>query len=283
MSFRARDSKTKVATLVGLIWLDKNFNPIGIPQILKIEDADITDLYIQDPRLIMINDQLYMTYSDLYEVNGTHYKERKMCFAKIDYDGVFFTAKYRTCLLDFDGIKNNKFEKNWVPFDYQGNLLLSYSLYPHKVFFPLPFENKCLTVAFSQGYNLWDWGELRGGTAALKLNDQYLAFFHSSISLTTVQSEGAHMTHYVMGAYIFQSHPPFAIKKISPFPIVCEKFYNGPMHTTWKPMRVVFPCGFVYDEKHIWISYGRQDHEAWIVKLDREGLLNSLIEVVDIN
>ena len=85
------------------------------------------------------------------------------------------------------------------------------------------------------------------------------------------------MTHYFMGAYLFQDQPPFAIEKISPMPIISPDFYKGPNHKTWKPLRVIFPCGFIYDENFIWVSYGRQDHEAWLIKLDRKKLMKSLI------
>jgi predicted GH43/DUF377 family glycosyl hydrolase len=85
------------------------------------------------------------------------------------------------------------------------------------------------------------------------------------------------MVHYFMGAYLFEDSPPFSIQKISPNPIVSKTFYNGPAYQTWKPLRVVFPCGVIHNEKYIWVSYGRQDHEAWIVKLDKAGLYKSLV------
>lgn len=87
------------------------------------------------------------------------------------------------------------------------------------------------------------------------------------------------MPHYFMGAYLFSEKPPFQMTSISPEPIIGPNFYSGKKHQTWKPLRVVFPGGFVYDDTYIWVVYGRQDHEAWVVKLDREGLINSLIPV----
>ena len=32
------------------------------------------------------------------------------------------------------------------------------------------------------------------------------------------------------------------------------------------------------DEEHVWIVYGRQDHELWVAKLDKKGLLESLVD-----
>ena len=87
------------------------------------------------------------------------------------------------------------------------------------------------------------------------------------------------MVHYFMGAYTFEKYPPFAITAISPEPIVADTFYKGPMHASWKPLRVIFLGGFVYNRSFIWVVYGRQDHEIWVVKLDKEKLLNSLTPV----
>jgi predicted GH43/DUF377 family glycosyl hydrolase len=277
MSFRFRDPINNVANCVGFIWLDKNFNPVSEPQHLYMLEDETAYTHIQDPRLFVVKNKLYMAYSDLIKVPEAKEKKRTMCLAEIIYDGNRFKAIEKEYFLDFHGLKNNKFEKNWVPFDYEGLLLLAYSISPHKIFFPVKKENKCVTIAQSSELNSWNWGELRGGTPALLIDNFYLAFFHSSILTESVQSDNKSMTHYFMGAYLFENKPPFTIKKISPHPIVSKNFYNGSSYQTWKALRVIFPCGFIYDDKHIWISYGRQDHETWIVKLDREGLLKSLI------
>ncbi len=279
MSFRSRDPVTNIANLVGFVWLDKEFNPMGTPQLLELETGQLTDAYIQDPRLIIVNNQLYMPYSDLVEDPILKIKKRKMCVAQINYDGVRFLATAIDCFHHFqeDKGKDSKFEKNWVPFDYQDIMLLAYTISPHKIFLPIKGEEKCVTIAQSSEFSTWQWGVLRGGTPALLIGNHYLSFFHSSTNLATVQSNEKIMPHYVMGAYIFENQPPFAIKKISPHPIVSKDFYNGESHQTWKPLQVIFPCGYIYDDKYIWVSYGRQDYEAWIVKLDKAGLFKSLV------
>lgn len=277
MSFRSRDPVTHQATLIGFTWLDDDFNPVGKPQLIDL-DWNKDDSYIQDPRLIIIRDKLYMAYSDLLENPETKTQKRTMCIAEIRFDGVRFLATCPNGFHYFQGDKSNKFEKNWVPFDYNGIMLLAYNISPHKIFLPLFGEEKCILFSESYKFNPWNWGVLRGGTTALPINDNYyLSFFHSSTVLATVQSGMKSMTHYFMGAYLFDNKPPFLIQKISPDPIISKNFYNGEDYQTWKPLRVIFPCGFVFDEKYIWVSYGRQDHEAWIVKMDKRELLKSLI------
>lgn len=268
MSFRSRDANG-CATLVRFTWLNQDFEPIGTPMSLKIKKGT----YIQDPRLFTIKNRLYMAYSDLIG------DQRTMCMAELKFEGNGFLAVHVEYFLDFHGIKNNKFEKNWVPFDYEGLILYSYTLSPHKVFLPIAGENKCVTIVEGDDYYPWHWGTMRGGTPALLIDNYYLAFFHSSISLETVQSRGEKMPHYFMGAYAFERNPPFSIRKISPDPIVSKSFYNGETYKTWKPLQVVFPCGIIYDDPFLWVSYGRQDHEAWVVKIDKGKLLKTLISL----
>jgi predicted GH43/DUF377 family glycosyl hydrolase len=77
--------------------------------------------------------------------------------------------------------------------------------------------------------------------------------------MATVQSKGKSVQHYFMGAYTFDRQPPFAITAISPSPIVGKNFYRGPEYKTVKPLRVVFPCGFVFDDRYIWVVYGKNE------------------------
>lgn len=265
MSFRARDPSSGQASLVGLVELNEHFQPVGTAQLLYTCGLN----NIQDARLIVVDNKLYMPFSALFPCG------RRMCIAELLYDGKQFSIVKCEPLLHFDG-DGRKFEKNWTPFEYNEYLLLSYTMFPHKVFLPLFGEGKCLTVDYTQAQESWMWGEVRGGTQAFLVNNQYLAFFHSSIVMASQQSNGKSMPHYFMGAITFENTPPFYIKKISPEPIVGPNFYNGKTYSTWKPLRVVFPCGYVFDDKYIWVAYGRQDHEVWIVQLDKNGLMKSL-------
>lgn len=61
------------------------------------------------------------------------------------------------------------------------------------------------TVSLSGIKNFcWNYGELRGGTEAKLVGNQYLAFFHSQ---GTIHSRFS-MTYW-MGAYTFSKEPPF--------------------------------------------------------------------------
>jgi predicted GH43/DUF377 family glycosyl hydrolase len=277
MSFRARDPLTFATNLVGFVWLKEDFTIVGAPKLLQVY-RDYGGKAIQDPRLITIGEDLYMVYSNIVPLPDGG-ENRRVFVARVDYDGDIFSIDQPDALLCFDGDARKKWEKNWVPFEYDKSLLLSYSIQPHKVFYPLLGSDACRTIAFTQSNIQWDWGDIYGGTPAYIVGNEYLAFFHSSCVKSTVHSNEKPIPHYFMGAYTFQREPPFAITQVSPEPIIGPKFYSGPAYKTWKPLRVVYPCGYVFNENNIWVAYGRQDHEVWVIKLDKKGLLKSLNHV----
>lgn len=265
---------------IGLIWLDEQFQPTGEAQLLDTR-AHFPGIpsRSEDARLITVGEHLYMIYSDNTEAKISKGGFR-VYVAKLTYNGTSFEVEQPECLASYEGATRERREKNWVPFDYQGRLYLAYSLNPHLIFHPLQGMGACETICTSTGEIEWNWGALKGGTPALLDQGEYLAFFHTWKKMASVHSEGAPSAHYFMGAYRFQAEPPFALTAISPKPIVAKGFYTGEQHKPyWGPVQAIFPCGYVADERFIWVAYGRQDHECWIAKLDKQGLLNSLVPV----
>ena len=215
-------------------------------------------------------------------INLKEAANRRMFISELQHDGSRFFVENPTPLLFYKNENKNRREKNWSPFEYNGDLLLIYSIHPHLIFRPLDGTNTCETFASTKGAIEWNWGELRGGSPALLIGDEYLSFFHSCKSMPTAHSNGKQIDHYFMGAYTFSAQPPFNVTRISPEPIVGKDFYHGPLHNTWKPLHVVFPGGFIFDNDYAWVFYGRQDHEIWAAKLFIKGLLESLIPVTTI-
>lgn len=284
MSFRIiPDPKNSYTSQIGLIWLDKHFCPIGEPQILDTTLTPTTPSRTDDSRLIAVGDEMYIVYSDNTDLEISRGGFR-VFVAKLRFDGGNFYVENPVKLSQFGGEIKHRREKNWVPFDYQDQLLLAYSLSPHIIFRPILELGTCETVSSTASNWKWQWGEPRGGSPALKLGEDFLAFFHSSLNIATLHSEGRKMNHYFMGAYTFSASPPFPIKRVSTEPIVAQGFYKGPVYKPyWGSIRCVYPAGFIFDEDFIWVSYGRQDHEVWIAKLDKKGLLASLAPVTTLN
>lgn len=277
--FRIRDPITKSTNQVGYIWLDENLDPIGTPKVLRITLPPNSYPNLQDPRVVKGKDTYYIVFNNITTVLHQDRTNRRMYVAELKSDDHGLYTTYPQEYIDFEDEKGSRQEKNWGPFIFNDSLLLEYMVSPHVIYQPLQNSDCCLTTARDTNVLNWKWGEIRGGTPLLLVDGEYLGFFHSSTNLSSVQSNGVFMQHYFMGAYTFSNDPSFTITKMSPDPIIGKKFYDGPAHKTWKPLRVVFPGGYLFDENYIWLAYGRQDHEVWIVKFDKAGLYNSLIPV----
>lgn len=279
MSFRCYNSTNGSTNPFALVWLDDEFNPIGAPQVFELPFHNpVLPSKQQDPRLISIRGGLFAVYNNILE-SVIHREIRRMFIVELFFDGEKFSAGEPECLEDFEDKSDMRYEKNWVPFEYEGELHLSYSLVPHRVLRPIFGTRSCETVSTCNRSFPWNWGAPRGGTQALLDGDHYLAFFHSWIDRATVQSNGKKISHYVMGAYTFEPHPPFAVIAASPKPLIAPSFYRPPYHKTWKPLRCVFPGGILIEGDTIWLSYGRQDHEIWVAKIDKKCLLESLAPI----
>lgn len=263
---------------IGLVWLDEEFNPIGEAQLI---DVAFPDQPMQgreeDGRLVAAEGRLYLVYSDNKEADFSDAGFR-VYMLELFYDGERFITGMHRGLKDFEGENPHRREKNWTPFECDGKLNFAYTINPHMILQPIPGSDSCRTVARTYAELSWAWGDPRGGTPALRISEsRYLSFFHSLIPLSTVHSAGADIDHYVMGAYTFSAVPPHQVLEMSPEPIIGKNFYHGiPYKYYWRPVVVVFPCGFIFDKNFFWVFYGRQDHEIWAVKIDKNALLESL-------
>jgi len=270
-------------SLIGLVWLDDAFKPIGTPQILNLSifpRCESPWKKAEEGRLFVMNDRLYLIYADNKEIDHSP-AESWLHIAELGYSCDGFKLRSHLPIVAYNGASVACRQKNWVPFAYQGDMYFGYTLNPHRIFRHIPGSHVCEDICSTYAPIHWPWGQLRGGTPALLMDDgRYLAFFHSSKPMTTVHS-GVEMLHYFMGAYTFSSSPPFALTHISAKPIVGKGFYSGydGYEPYWGQLRVVFPCGILQDDHFIWVSYGRQDHEMWIVKFDKQRLLESLAPI----
>ncbi|MGE0670155.1 MAG: hypothetical protein AB7O89_04400 [Parachlamydiales bacterium] len=279
LSFRIRDQKNVSTHQMGLVFLDEDFNPASKVYIIQMRlpprQLPTKD---QDPRLICLQDRLLIVYSNTLD-EPNEKETRRVCISEVKWDGDSFFVDAIEWIEKYPGMTKLRWEKNWTPFIYEDELHLVYSLVPHHIFKPVWGTNSCVSACSSIGLVQWKWGVLRGGSQAFVVDGEYLSFFHSSINMASVQSLGKVIQHYFMGAYTFSAKPPFAITRMSKEPIIGKKFYNGVAYKTWKPLLVVFPGGFIFNEKFIWVVYGRQDHELWVAKLDKKGLFDSLVPI----
>mmetsp|Transcript_30287 Transcript_30287/g.41672 ORF Transcript_30287/g.41672 Transcript_30287/m.41672 type:complete len:382 (+) Transcript_30287:32-1177(+) len=248
-----------------------------------------TNLVGEDPRIFYHNGKEYIVYN--------HHLSRfkKLFYAELFYnkpEDMFYTIDPPNHVA-FENEVNIRHQKNWIPFDFcpscnfqrgltvansNATLLFIYSIRPHRIVQAFATnvsgEMRAETIFLTELLPefRWRWGEMRGGSPALLMGDFYLSFFHSSGHLSH-----KHIGTYVMGAYTFERNPPFAITRMSAEPIFHESFINETYGWAYKGVDfIVFPMGFTFDDDFIYVSYGKNDRDGWILKLNRSGLMESL-------
>ena len=241
-----------------------------------------------DPRIFYCGGKMYLTYAYLlYEptralIRWDLYKGRqRQGLSSLDEDNTIL----KNTSLDY----GNQFrEKNWTPFEYideQNNLNLYfvYKFNPLEIIKIDASNNvKLISKDEHRSAKIWDnwerkWGEIRGGTSALLVDNEYLTFFHSCFG----------KRFYVFGALTFESRPPFRITKISKFPIIFRDCYTAKNAAaiacgSYLP-NVIFPCGFVEekinDNRVFYILGGENEQAARLITIDKNTLYNFMITV----
>lgn len=119
---------------------------------------------------------------------------------------------------------NEHCERNWVWFEFEGQPACVYTTAPHCVCVwqhGFKQHRSYTTEEFA-----WDYGEPRGGTPPVLVDGLYWCFFHSS---TPLPDKPLHRKHrrYHMGAYAFQSEPPFSVAWFTPAPLLSGDADDG--------------------------------------------------------
>ncbi len=148
------------------------------------------------------------------------------------------------------------YEKNWLWFLADGNLVLLYKANPWTA---IVFGNR-----WSEKQEIkipgvtWPYGEIRGGTTPVRVGDLYFTFHHSSLPW-----KGRYRRYYA-GCLAFDAKPPFTPRLITNEPLLI-----GSQNDRWsqrKPL-VVFPCGALYK------------NETWLVTLGVNDLISAWLEL----
>ena len=267
------------ASYLGAVFLNSDFEIISAPQLISTRKERFSQVISQseDARVIRMDDKLYLVYNDNVEIENPSTLQRRDIFLAelhIKKDRIELGAPL--LLMHPKYYATQRWQKNWTPFVWNHQLLFSYMINPHKVLDP-NLENGLCPEVYSTHFpdDFWPYGTLRGGTPALLVDGEYLAFFHSSILSKSEVSDGLEMWHYLMGAYTYQSDPPFQVTRITPHPIIEGNFYN--FSNFYK--RVIFLGGYIISGDHIHIALGKDDAEIWICTIDKNELIDSLIYI----
>ncbi len=262
---------------IGLVPLDASFTPTAKPQLLKLRPRYSKVLsQAEDPRLFTYKERVFLIYNDNREKSDPSPSDRRdMYIAEVFYDKGNYVLSAPRKLIHEEKYEKQLWQKNWLPFEYNDKILLTYSITPHEILSPNLLTGLCHKYASTDIENSWSWGQLRGSTPPILDEGEYFAFFHSSIVTSSIASFGYEMYFYFMGGYTFSATPPFQVTRMSASPIMDDSFYTP--SSFFK--RVVFPGGCVIHDSLIHVAYGKDDSEMWIATLDKNALKRSLIPV----
>lgn len=267
---------------IGLVQLNSSFHPLSSPQVVPVRTLqNQIPPQAEDARLFSYEGRLFLLYNDNTEEIAPYYDRRRdMYLAELveEKEGEFLLLEPVKLNYQAKYLAQN-WQKNWVPFEHEGQLFFSYTIFPHEVLYLNQANGHCYHCCDTWSELHWKWGTLRGGTPALQINsEEYLAFFHSGTygSSPYTWPEMEHW-HYFAGAYTFSAISPFPLMKITPFPLIGENFYSNPN----SEKMVIFPGGFTITDDNIYLAYGKDDTEIWIAVLNKQILLETLQPVYE--
>lgn len=254
------------ASFIGLAKLNKNFKVSEKSvQLLNIQSySSRFSLTAEDGRLILLGDRIFLFFNDL---NPYCPEGFSMYFAELIEEKGEFRLKEPAKLLNY--LFSIPVEKNWSPFVHQGKLYLIYADDPRTI---LELDSETGNCREMSRMNIdWNWpfGQIRGGTPAYPIDDFYLTFFHSSFP-TNIKKGRA----FVMGAYLFDKHPPFTPRWVTPHPLG-----QGSDYTQDNPAKIVFPSGLVIEGNSLFVVWGKADKQIRLTEFDKQKLLDSMHEI----
>jgi len=210
--------------------------------------------HAEDPRLFVYNDELYLSYTDGWN----------MAQAKINSDTLKVEESY------YYSPQPTKQEKNWTFFEADGKLYSVYDLNNHTIFeMNGKSWTKVATTEFSHG---WKWGTLRGGSTPIRIGDKFLSFFHSAKDIVGGKQ-------YFMGAYTFEATFPFRPISISKEPIIAGEWMDDGIKRLSNKIYVVFPNGAIRKEDSWMVSFGYNDWQCRYIEVKDELLKENMIPV----
>src|ERR1700733_13982206 len=123
---------------IAVVLLNKNLIPVSEPQVLSTRPKKSkTPSQSEDARIFKYRDRLFLIYNDNIDFSGTSTCDRRdMFMAELLYENGSFKLSPSLKLIHEEKYPSVLWQKNWMPFDWNGTLLFTYTLNPHEVIFP---------------------------------------------------------------------------------------------------------------------------------------------------
>ena len=216
----------------------QKFNNKNDQYVIYIKNNIINDkIYeAEDPRSILINNTVYLIYNK-YKPNSKQYIYNTD--TKKEYE-----IKY----------SKNKDEKNWVPFNNNGNLYLIHTINPLNILHINYTNGEVLDIIKHNNNNNILETKLRGGSNLINFEKYYLGIGHKTILPERI---------YYHFFYIINNEYPFELINISKmfkfkFENYNEQHFNN----------IQFCCGLYLKDNSIILSLGIGDCYSKLIELD---------------
>lgn len=188
----------------------------------------------EDPRIFEHNGDLYISYCSW---RGNWKYAPMQCLIELDDDFNFV----RDIPIEFGKNGTVLMEKNWGFFSLDGEMLFSYTVCPHVVaqIYDLQGASYTKQLCKEPWESNWHYGELRGGSPPVFVDNLLYSFFHSSYI-----DSASGKRRYVIGCFAFESFWPFRVISATPDPLLMAS--DKDPFLPWAPL-VVFCAGAIYN------------------------------------
>lgn len=228
---------------------------------INLTTRSYTNQHFEDPRITVINGKPWLSYCTFQILNKAYYTGAHQQVAVLND---YWQPEWRwDPIYGNNGgsiLQNSGNEKNWCWFEHDGQAHLIYMTEPHEV---ASWVNGEVFQKYETEGMKWKYGHMRGGTPPIRVGDEYICFFHSSMPWKAPKRQ------YFMGAYAFEAKPPFKITRMTKKPIL-----SGSQEDPWHeglPL-VVFPCGAVLQSNKFLVTMGVNDYVSSWIEIPLEGL-----------
>lgn len=267
---------------LAVVALDRAYSPKGPYTVLPTPHEVGAEPSAEDPRVIVLGQTPYVIYNAAIWSGAS--SGRRMYVARLHVNSndtlepkISLDVAKEIHLVEAGF--GTRVEKNWTPFVYQDALHLIYQTNPPRVY-RLDLDTlDDVGSPWAVGHFVsqsdrradFSFGPMRGGTPALYNAelDQYISFFHGTRDADFGIGK---QRYYMMGAYTFDTKPPFNITSLTQDPFDIPEPDARPLGSS----RVVYPQGFVEDGNNFVISYGRNDASIFLLTLSKQGVFDRL-------
>jgi hypothetical protein len=243
-----------------------NVTPKFIPSAVQGKQRNniINNDHFEDPRLFTLDNgkELWLCFTNGYEIGFAQ------LFPDFKKNKVTPKTQFICSSPGEKSMDKDRREKNWTPFDRNGQLWVHYQLSPEHIIYQLDkktgdviqkIKHDTPSSMLAKEINLF--GSIRGGTPAIPLNHKYdITIFHSNKKYF-----GSNYYYYTAGLILFE-RSTYKIVYCSDVLIRPSCFPN--LIPRPSQSAVVFPAGLTNDGTHLTVSYGINDFDNCILKFD---------------